>query len=134
MVKIKIKALTVNRAYQGRRFSTPELKEYKRSLGFLLPRVDVPKGKLSIRYEFGVSSPASDLDNCVKAFQDCLSEQYGFNDREIYRAEMEKKMVKKNGEYIAFEISPFKEEKKLSAKNVTPELRESWRKGKQGIC
>ena len=109
MTRIKIKALTVNRAYKGRRFSTPELATYKQSLMYLLPKMEVPRGKLSVRYEFGVSSLASDLDNCVKAFQDCLSEQYGFNDLEIYRAEMEKKMVKKNGEYIAFEILPFKE-------------------------
>jgi hypothetical protein len=105
MKRIFIKPLSVNRSYQGRRFSTPELKAYKDALSYLLPRLTIPKGKLTVRYEFGVSSKASDGDNLIKSFQDTICEKYGFNDRDIYRWEVEEKIVSKGKEYAAFEIN-----------------------------
>ena len=42
-----------------------------------------------------MSSKNSDGDNLIKAFQDALAEQYGFNDRDIYRWEVEKRIVAK---------------------------------------
>lgn len=106
MVKIKIKPLSVNRSYQGRRFSTPELKDYKQELSYLLPPLRVPKGKLRVVYVFGVSSKASDGDNLIKSFQDSLAEKYGFNDRDIYEWSVKKELVKKGEEYCAFELLP----------------------------
>lgn len=73
-------------------------------LGYLLPAITIPNGKLKVRYEFGVSSKAADGDNLIKSFQDTLCEKYGFNDREIYRWEVEKKLVLKGEEYVSFEI------------------------------
>ena len=84
---IKIKAISVNEAYSGRRFATPKLRDFKKALGYLLPKINVPRGKLSVWYEFGVSSKGSDVDNLVKATTDCLAEQYGFNDNKIYNSE-----------------------------------------------
>jgi len=104
MIRVPIKPLSVNRSYQGRRFATPELKAYKQALGYLLAPLSIPKGKLAVRYEFGVSSKASDGDNLIKSFQDTLCEKYGFNDRQIYRWEVEKKIVPRGEEYVAFEI------------------------------
>ena len=57
-----------------------------------------------VRYEFGVSSKASDGDNLIKSLQDALCEKYGFNDLDIYRWEVEKKIVPTGQEYAAFEI------------------------------
>jgi Holliday junction resolvase RusA-like endonuclease len=104
MHHIPIKPLTVNRSYQGRRFATPELKAFKQALGYLLPPLTIPKGKLKVRYVFGVSSRASDGDNLIKSFQDALCERYGFNDRDIYHWDVEKVIVPKGKEYAAFEI------------------------------
>jgi hypothetical protein len=95
MIRIRIKPLSVNQSYQGRRFATPELNAYKQALGYLLPPLKIPKGKLAVIYEFGVSSKAADGDNLIKSFQDTICEKYGFNDREIYRWEIEKKIVAK---------------------------------------
>jgi Holliday junction resolvase RusA-like endonuclease len=67
--------------------------------------MNVPEGKLEITYRFGVSSKASDLDNCVKSFQDTLAEAYGFDDRKIYKIQMEKIDVKKGDEFIEFEVN-----------------------------
>ena len=104
MNRVKIKALSVNDAWRGRRFKTPEYTAYERDLGLLLPKIDIPKGKLQVKYIFGLSSRGSDYDNCIKQFQDTLSKKYDFNDNRIYRVIIEKVDVKKGEEYIDFEI------------------------------
>lgn len=107
MIILKIKPLSLNSAYRGRRFATPELDVYKRSIDFLAPKMAVPAGKLKVKYVFGVSSKSADGDNLIKCVQDALSTKYGFNDREIYKWEVEKVDVKKGFEFISFEILPF---------------------------
>jgi Holliday junction resolvase RusA-like endonuclease len=106
MVHLDIKALSVNDSYQGRRFSTPELKNYKQHLSLLLPKIEVPKGNLSVYYIFGVSSKAADGDNLIKSFQDTISEHYGFNDNKIYEWHVKKVDVAKGKEFIDFDIYP----------------------------
>lgn len=103
--RVPIKPLSVNSAYRGRRFSTPELHQYKRDVSLLLPNLEIPQGKrLKVSYVFGVSSKNSDGDNLVKAFQDIISEQYGFNDKTIYSWSIEKVDVEKGEEFIDFSI------------------------------
>ena len=105
MIRISIKPLSVNEAYRGRRFSTPKLAQFKKDVAKMLPKLEIPEGKLKATYRFGVSSKASDLDNCVKSIQDLLGECYGFNDKKIYKIEMEKVDVKKGDEFVEFELS-----------------------------
>lgn len=116
---IKIKALSVNEAYRGRRFSTQKLKDYKELLGYLLPKINVPDGKLSVSYIFGVSSKCGDGDNLVKAFQDSVAEQYGFNDRIIYEWYIRKEDVKKGDEYIGFEIKEYAPDTKKTKRTIS---------------
>jgi Holliday junction resolvase RusA-like endonuclease len=97
-MRIQIKPLSMNQAYRGRRFKTPDLKQYQKDLNTLLPKLDIPDGKLEVEYIFGLSSKGSDYDNCIKAFQDCLQDKYGFNDNKIYKATVEKVDVKKGEE------------------------------------
>ena len=104
MERINIKPLSLNSAYRGRRFTTPELKAFKESVRYLAPKLVIPQGQLKVNYKFGVSSKASDGDNLIKCFQDAIAEKYGFNDKSIYRWEIEKVDVKKGQEYIEFEI------------------------------
>ena len=101
---LKIKPLSINQAYRGRRFATPELKRYKQDLARILPKIEVPKGKLAVEYEFGLSSKAADGDNLIKAFQDVIAECYGFNDKWVYSWVVSKKDVKKGQEYVSFSI------------------------------
>lgn len=108
MYKIQIKPLSLNSAYRGRRFETPELKAYKTLLALILPRIKVPKGKLEIWYEFGVSSKNADGDNLHKCVTDAIATQYGFNDKMIYEWHGKKVDVPKGKEYIKFEIKACK--------------------------
>jgi hypothetical protein len=43
-------------------------------------------------------------DDLIKSFQDTLCEKYGFDDRDIYGWEVEKKIVREGEEHVAFEI------------------------------
>ena len=104
METIKLKPLSLNSAYRGRRFTTPELKSYKEAIQYLAPKLEIPKGKLKVKYIFGVSSKNADGDNLIKCLQDSLAEKYGFNDKLIYEWNVKKIDVKKGEEFISFRI------------------------------
>lgn len=107
MIKIRIKPLSVNEAWQGKRYKTDKYKAYEKCVLFSLPPLQIPKGPKTVYYTFGLSSVLSDLDNPVKLFQDILQKKYGFNDSEIYKAVIEKKIVSKGQEYLAFFFEPY---------------------------
>ena len=102
MIKIDIKTLSVNKCWQGRRFKTKIYKNYEEELLWILPKMKIPKGKLKLKIEVGFKNKLSDIDNILKPFIDILQKKYGFNDRDIYKIEIEKKIVKK--EYIKFKF------------------------------
>lgn len=106
MYKIDIKPLSVNAAFRGRRFKTKEYEKYEATLGLLLPNGKIlPEGsKIALNVKFGLSSRASDLDNCLKQLIDGLANKYQFNDNKIYQIQAEKEDVKKGQEYISFEL------------------------------
>ena len=109
MVQIDIKPLSVNAAWQGKRFKTPAYKKYEKNVLKLLPKLTVPSGRLTLKIEFGFSSKLMDIDNPVKLLGDILQKKYGFNDRDIYRLEVDKRITPKGQEYIKFEITKFEE-------------------------
>lgn len=104
MNRINIKPLTVNQVWRGRRFKTPAYTDYENSVFLLLPKIEVPKGKLELTLRFGFSNKLSDIDNPVKPVLDILQKAYGFNDNRIYRLTVEKIDVKKGKEYIEFSL------------------------------
>jgi len=104
-MKLNIKPLSVNQCWQGKRFKTPKYKQYEFELLLLLkPNLSIPKGRLSLLITFGLSSKLNDIDNGLKPFIDVLQKKYGFNDRDIYKLEVEKVIVEKGKEFIEFEI------------------------------
>ena len=105
MPRIEIKPLTVNRAWRGRRFKSYEYKAYETELFLRLPPFEIPKNKdLKLTLKFGLSNVLSDIDNPVKPFLDILQKAYGFNDKRIFRMEVEKVKVEKGKEYIEYKI------------------------------
>lgn len=101
---IDIKPLSVNEGYRGRRFKTPRLTKWQNDVLFLLPAGKAPEPPYEIYLRFGFSSLSSDFDNCIKHFTDCLQKKYGFNDKQIHRAVIEKVLVKKGKEFIQWEL------------------------------
>lgn len=99
-----MKPLSVNQVWQGKRFKTPAYKKYERDLLLMLPKIQLPKPPYFVFYEFGMSSTLSDWDNPIKPFQDILQKKYGFDDRDIMKAEVVKTIVPKGKEYLTFNI------------------------------
>src|SRR5688572_26985626 len=98
--------MSSNDAWRGRRFKTPEYMAFAHHLWLMLPRkMEIPEGRLQIRFVFGVSSVQSDYDNMIKQAQDVISSKYGFNDNRIFRGIIDKVIVPKGQEFIEFEIS-----------------------------
>lgn len=105
MIEIKYKPLSVNEAWQGQRFKTDKYRKYQRDLLLLLPRIKLPDPPYKIYFEFGLSNILSDWDNPIKPIQDILQLKYGFNDKDIFKAEVLKVKVNKGDEYFKFQIS-----------------------------
>ena len=99
MIRLNIKPLSVNQAWQGRRFKTHKYHVFERAVLLMLPNITIQPPE-QINLTFGFSSELSDIDNPVKMVLDCLSKKYGFNDRCINRLVIEKKKVEKGGEFI----------------------------------
>jgi Holliday junction resolvase RusA-like endonuclease len=103
-VRVNIKPLSVNLAWQGQRFKTPAYKAFETELLLKLPNIKIGKEKLSLRLIFAFSNASSDLDNPTKLVQDILSKKYGFNDKQIYELHLYKLIVDKGKEYLDFEF------------------------------
>ncbi len=101
---VRVKPLSVNQAWKGKRFKTPEYKAYEKEVMLLLPKVEIPEGSLKMWLTAGLSSKQADIDNVAKPFIDILQKKYGFNDNQIYMLFMFKQIVKKGDEYMSFHI------------------------------
>lgn len=106
---LKIKPLSVNSVWRGKRFKTPAYSAYEKAVMGILPDMKLPEPPYEIHYEFGFSSSASDIDNPVKPITDILSKKYEFNDKLVKKMVLSKVKVKKNEEYVKFEIIHYNE-------------------------
>lgn len=103
-MKLDIKPLSVNEAYNGRRTRSKAYNSYKRSVLLMLPAIKIPDGNLSISIKWGFSSHGSDIDNPCKPFIDCLQAKYQFNDNRVSKLNLEREQVKKGLEFIEWSI------------------------------
>lgn len=101
---VNIKPLSVNDAWQGRRFKTDKYEAYEMEMLLRLPAGKLPPPPYRIFYEFGFSNKLCDFDNPCKPLGDILQKKYGFNDNEIYEAHIYKNVVKRGHEYIKVKI------------------------------
>jgi Holliday junction resolvase RusA-like endonuclease len=72
-IKLDIKPLSVNVAWQGRRFSTPAKKQYEEQVLLMLPKQHIPGPYYRIDYKFFlVNFKMTDQQNLLKCLTDCL--------------------------------------------------------------
>jgi Holliday junction resolvase RusA-like endonuclease len=102
-VRINIKPLSVNLAWQGRRYKTKEYKTYENNLLLMLPKLKIPKTKLKIFLVYGLTHVA-DLDNPTKLILDIFQKKYHFDDNMIYELNIKKVLVKSGHEFLEFKI------------------------------
>ena len=108
-----IRPMSVNAAfsvYKGKKLKTKEYRTYESKILLELTRkkikINLPeKGPLFISLTIGVSS-RFDIDNAVKPFIDILQKAYNFNDNRITHLIVEKEVVKRNEEFIEFQLGP----------------------------
>jgi Holliday junction resolvase RusA-like endonuclease len=103
--KLNEKPLSVNQAWQGKRFKTPLYKSYEETILLTMPKGKVDSEEmLRIEFFFGFSNKASDLDNPVKLLLDIAQKKYGFNDKNVFELNVRKCIVKKGEEFIQMGI------------------------------
>lgn len=109
--KLNEKPLSVNQAWQGKRFKTPLYNAYEKALLLRMPASKIDPGvMLRVEFFFGFSNAASDLDNPVKLLLDIAQKKYKFNDRDIFELNVRKCLVKKGEEFIQmgiYKLLPF---------------------------
>ena len=109
--KLNQKPLSVNEAWQGKRFKTPIYKTYEETILLTMPKGKIDAEQmLRVEFFFGFSNKASDLDNPVKLLLDIAQKKYGFNDKNIYELNVRKCIVKKGDEFIQmgiYKLLPF---------------------------
>ena len=104
MIIIKIVPLSINAAFQGRRFKTPTYSKYESIVLIMLPKISIPEPPFKVNIQLGFSSTLSDIDNPLKPILDILQKKYNINDKDIFELNVKKEIVKKKNEYFAFEI------------------------------
>ena len=105
MQKINVKPLSINEAFKGRRFKTPEYLVYEREVLLSLKFIKLRPGPYGLFIELGLSNKGADIDNPIKLISDILQKKFGFNDKDIYELYVKKKIVKKGEEYFYFSIT-----------------------------
>jgi Holliday junction resolvase RusA-like endonuclease len=110
MRKINIKPLSVNECWQGQRFKTKEYKQYEKDVLLTLPKLKICDAPYQISIEFAFSSTLADIDNPLKPFLDILQKKYNINDRDVYKLNVAKTVVKKGFEYIRFNIERYEKQ------------------------
>lgn len=103
--QINEKPMSVNLAWQGKRFKTQAYKDYEKAMILQMPKAKVdPQEMLRVEFFFGFSNKASDLDNPVKLLMDIAQKKYGFNDKMVFELNVRKCIVKKGEEFIQMGI------------------------------
>lgn len=107
MRQVKIKALSINEAWQGRRYKTTKYTKFAEDLTIILltkKKPPIPSGSFCVHYKFHVSNMQTDVDNLIKAFQDVLFRWLGIDDRRIRKLTAEKIKCKKGKEKIEWAL------------------------------
>ncbi len=109
-ISIKIKPMSINKAFQGRRFRTKEYIEYSEVVTGMLPKLDFPPPPYKFSLEYGFSNMASDVDNPTKLIIDIMQKKYSFNDKHIMEMKLKKVKVVKGEEYIKIFVEEYTNE------------------------
>ena len=103
IINLKVKPLSVNNAWQGKRFKTPAYKTYEKKVLSMLPNVEIKEFK-QLKITYGFSNMMSDIDNPTKLVLDILQKKYGVNDRDLIYLVLHKEKTSKGSEFIEIEL------------------------------
>ena len=108
---IKIKPISVNKVWQGKRFRTPEYRDWIDKALWLMKKQEKVGGRIYLKITFYIKYPLkSDLDNYLKPSIDLIVRKGWIeDDRFIFKLDTQKIEVKKEeDERIEYEIKSIK--------------------------
>ena len=103
IINLNIKPLSVNKAWQGKRYKSPEYKKYEIQVVRLLPDIEIKEFK-RLKITYGFSNMMSDIDNPTKLVLDLLQKKYNVNDRDLIYLVLHKEKTKKGEEFIEIDF------------------------------
>ena len=103
IINLNIKPLSVNKAWQGKRFKSPEYKKYEIQVLRMLPNIEIKEFK-RLKITYGFSNMMSDIDNPTKLVLDLLQKKYNVNDRDLIYLVLHKEKTKKGEEFIEIDF------------------------------
>ena len=108
-IEIPTQALTINQAFQGRRFKTKAYQVFEKEMSILLPRQKTIWGWVNVEYEYGLTPRTfgiTDVGNLEKCLSDILVKR-GFieDDRKILT--LIQKKLQSPRFYIRIKIYPY---------------------------
>ena len=103
IINLNIKPLSVNKAWQGKRYKSPEYKKYEIQVLRLLPDIKIKEFK-RLKITYGFSNMMSDIDNPTKLVLDLLQKKYNVNDRDLIYLVLHKEKTKKREEFIEIDF------------------------------
>lgn len=101
-ILLNIKPLSVNEAWQGKRFKTDKYLAYEKKVLEMLPNIEIKEFK-QLKITYGFSNIGSDIDNPTKCILDILQKKYGVNDRDLIYLVLHKEKTSKGNEFISIE-------------------------------
>lgn len=104
---LELKPLSVNEAWQGRRYKTIAYKMFEEDALKLLRHKDKIEGEVEVYYTFGLKNYGiTDVDNLIKPLQDILVKAgYIEDDRKVVKVTAMKKRA--DEDFIGFSITPY---------------------------
>ena len=103
IINLNIKPLSVNKAWQGKRYKSPEYKKYEIQMLRMLPDIEIKEFK-RLKITYGFSNMMSDIDNPTKLVLDLLQKKYNVNDRDLIYLVLHKEKTKKGEEFIEIDF------------------------------
>lgn len=91
-LKVNIKPISVNAAFQGKRFKTKACKAYEQALWFSLPRRGTVSGEVEVWFDFFLVNYArTDISNLVKITEDIIvKKKFIEDDRKVVKMHLTK--------------------------------------------
>jgi len=113
-MKLNIKPLSVNKAWRGRRFKTPEYEAWREQMGWILKNHANQKIQwCNLKIDFHIKNyGASDVDNMIKSTLDALVEAKVIEDDRYVKSITATKHRAKE-EYICITIEPIELQKSI---------------------
>lgn len=106
-ISVDVKPLSVNKAWQGRRFKTDDYLCYENEVYFLLPNGEHVGGMVEIWYTFYLKNhKATDTSNLIKLLEDIMVKK-GLIDDDRYVYSFHAKKIPSDVHKIEIEILPY---------------------------